>query len=106
MQMDEAPVIVAGDVFRVRETTKFGTQEPDGAKVAVMSGDGATEVKLKESEYRSIAPKTGDVVAWVIRPRPYKLDNGNAGVSFLFVQPVTATHLDEINTALATATGK
>lgn len=98
MKMPEASVILTGRVFIVTPTTDFKTKEEDGgAKIAVLGGGGATEVKLKPEEYAQLAVIVGDEIAWHVEPFFWTM-NGSSGVSFLFravadVGSVEALHI-------------
>lgn len=84
MKMPEASVILSGRVFIVTPTQDFESKTEDGgAKIAVLGGGGATEVKLKPEEYRQLAPVVGDEIAWHVEPFLWTM-NGNSGVSFLY----------------------
>lgn len=103
MQMPEIAVILTGNVFRVSPTTDFKTGQPNGAKIAVIAaqGDGATEVKLNQAQLDALRPVPGDSIAYVVEPFPWKMENGNAGVSFLYRATATIEHVSDLHDLVA-----
>src|SRR5215207_7169720 len=88
MQMPEVPVLLVGRIFKLEPPT---TIQQDGktvkvkAKVAVLSGDGASEVRLTAEQWASLAPSLDADVAWLVRFSAWKMDGGNSGQSCGFV---------------------
>jgi len=102
MKMPEAPVILIGQVFRSIPKTNFETKETEGVKLAVLGGDGATEVTVKNGQL-AVPAIPGDQVAWLVRPFPYAMD-GASGVSFQFVAPVDLGTIDNLHNIVAGTT--
>lgn len=104
MHMPEIPVIVSGNVFRYLPTTDFETKQPTGAKVAILSDAGATEVKFSQEDVLAgLAPTVGENVALQVEPRAWKMGN-NSGVSFSYRGPVTGADLDALAAIVGLAT--
>lgn len=105
MRMPEAPAIITGSVFRLVPQFEYDddgnkTSVPDGAKVALLAEDGATEVKLDQKQLQQIAPVLGDVVAWVVRFSFYSM--GGGGLSIKFVDRVQPVHVEYLASTLDT----
>lgn len=97
MHMPELAVVVVGTVFQYLPQKDFETKEPQGAKVGILADGAATEVKFSQEEVQTgFAPGVGDHVALFVRPRPWKMNNGNSGVSFTHVRPVEPGDLDQL----------
>lgn len=100
MRMSEAPVILQGDVFRVAPTSDYETKAPSGAKVAILAGDGATEVKLDLRQLQLLSPVPGDRIAWHVRFGHYQVDS-NAGLSCNFVAVADLGSVDALHTVVS-----
>jgi hypothetical protein len=99
MQMQEAPVVLMGEVFAVRATRPDDQGQATGAKIAVLALDGATEVKLNPDQLRKVAPVKGDRIVWFVRPRAWAME-GSSGVSFGYVAAVDFGDLDLLQSML------
>jgi hypothetical protein len=111
MQMPEVPVLLVGRVFKLEPPT---TIQQDGrptkvkARVAVLSGDGASEVRLTAEQWASLSPALDQDLAWLVRFSAWKMDGGNSGQSCTFVAPVDDAWLSYAAAVLhgATATAE
>lgn len=104
MQMPEIQMILTGRIFKVSPQTDFDDKTvAAGAKIGVVSvnGDGATEVKLNQAQFDQLRPVPGDSVAWGVEAFPWKMDNGKAGVSFLYRGQAGLEHVDELHTFIS-----
>jgi hypothetical protein len=88
MQMPEVPTLLVGRVFKIDPPTSLPSGDKVKAKVAVLSGDGASEVRLTDQQYASLAPSLDQDVAWLVRFSAWKMDaqqGGRSGQSCGFV---------------------
>lgn len=104
MQMPESSAVLSGQVFRIKDTTDFETKAVNGARVAILSGDGATEVKLSLEQRNQLSPIPGDTVAWLVEPFLWEM-NGKTGVSFLYRGLVTEDYVNQLHDVVVLVNG-
>lgn len=105
MKMPELPVILSGTVFQYKPQSDFESKAPKGAKVALIGDTGATEIRFSQEDVEAgFAPSVGESVCLVTEPFPWKMDNGAAGVSFLYRAHVTGEHINQLAAAAGLST--
>lgn len=95
----DAPVILTGSVMFYELTRNYETKEPTGAKVTIVSPDGAAVVKLSVEESQTLRPVTGQPVVWWVRNAPWTVES-NSGMSTKFVRVVNVGDLDQLGSTL------
>lgn len=63
----DAAVLAVGTVVDLQNSTDFETQQVDGVRVLVATGDGFASVKLKTEVANEIKPVSGQSIAWFLR---------------------------------------
>lgn len=104
--MPEVAALVVGSIASLRPVTKYGSQDPDGLKVVVTSGDGATEVKVPQA----LALSLGDLapaqpVAWIVR-YGYWSQEERSGLFCYLVGMADRVHLDAAAAAMGARASK
>lgn len=97
MNLPEAPVLLTGSILSVAETRDYETKQPNGCRVIVMNGDGATQVTLDLNQSRTYAPIPGDVIAWHVRFRLWSMEGGRFGLSCSLIMPADLGSVDAIH---------
>jgi len=92
MQMPEATVLLIGNVFRIVPVIDYESKEPAGAKVAILQGEGATEVKFSQKLINEL-PIVGQSVALMVRPMIWSME-GRSGLAFSFVRSADLGDVD------------
>jgi len=91
-QIPDSPVILAGTLLSVEPIEgRDNNNQPNGVIVArrvlVMEGGAALQVKVPEDRYELIPDHRlviGTFVLWSVTGRPWKMDNGNHGVTYTY----------------------
>jgi len=97
-KLAEAAVLVAGRILNIEDVTKFGTDEVEGKKVLIATGDGFASVKLNNDRVAELHPDFGQAVAWYVRyGSTYNRERLNDATTYSsFVRVAAASDLEPV----------
>lgn len=107
MKLPEAHVVLMGTAILYKPVKDFDTQAPAGAKVGILAGAGATEVKYTQDDVNAgRAPSVGEQIAVLVEPMAWQMDNGQSGVTFLFRGALDLATIDSLHAIASGSTEK
>lgn len=107
-KLTEAAALVAGRIVGLEEVTKFGTDEVEGQKALIATGDGYASVKLNNDRVAELRPDFGQAVAWFVRyGSTYNRERLNDATTYSsFVRVATPADLEPVLAMVKASTAK
>lgn len=95
-KLAEAAALVVGQIIHTEPSKVFGTNEVDGIRCLLQTGDGFAQVKIRTELADDVRPVPGQKVAWLLRYGATGGRERDASAYSTFVRIATPADLDNL----------